>query len=116
MTTHSQSILVVEDSSSITLVLQLMLEGEGYRVLTATGVDEGISVLRSTPVDLILTDSFSPTPQAALESVAPLLSAAGDTPIALLSGHQVALADARAQGFCAVIRKPFDFDTLLNQV
>jgi DNA-binding NtrC family response regulator len=116
METQTQSILVVEDSSSITFVLQLMLEGEGYHVLTATSVDGALEILRTSTVDLILTDAFSATPQAALSSVAPLVEAAGKTPIALLTGHQVSLEEAQAQGFCTVIRKPFDLDTLVDQV
>jgi CheY-like chemotaxis protein len=116
MLTQPQSILVVEDSSGVALVLQALLEGEGYRVLSATSIKEAIELLRTTPVDLILTDAFSSTPQAALDSVAPLLEAAGRIPVALLSGHQISLEDAQARGFCAVIPKPFAVDTLLDEI
>jgi DNA-binding NtrC family response regulator len=116
MPAQTESILVVEDNPGVALVLQLMLEGEGYRVLTAASVTEALETLRRTPVDLVLTDAFSPSPERALESVTPIRTAAGSTPVALMTGHEVLAEDARAAGYCAVIRKPFDFDTLLDQI
>ena len=116
MTTQTQSILVVEDNPGVVLVLRMMLEDEGYQVLSAASVREALEILRTRPVDLVLTDAFSPTPQSALDSVEPLIDAAGATPVALMTGHQVSREEAGARGYCAVIDKPFDYDTLLDQI
>ncbi len=116
MTRPRPSILVVEDTPGIALVLRALLEGEGYRVVLVTTVAEGIGALSCGPVDLILTDSFSRTPEGVIESITGLLSAAKDTPVALLTAHDVPHAELRTRGLCARIPKPFDADELLQQV
>ncbi len=116
MTTQCPSILVAEDTAGIALVLRTLLEGEGYRVVHASTVAEGVGALACGPVDLILTDSFSQTPEGAVESVAGLLTAAKDTPVALVTAHDVPHSNLRARGLCTRIPKPFDADELLQQV
>jgi DNA-binding NtrC family response regulator len=108
--------LVVEDSASVTRVLRALLEDEGFYLLCAPTVADGVAVLHTTAVDLVLTDGFSQRPQGVLDSIAPLLAAAGRTPVVLMTGHRIALADAQARGICAVIPKPFDIDQLVAQV
>ncbi len=116
MARQSASILVVEDSPSITLILRLVLEGEGYQVTAATSVAEAVEALHRSRVDLVLSDAFSQTAEGALESIAPLLAAAGNVPVALMTGHTLSREAVLAHGLCALIRKPFDLDTLLRQV
>ena len=109
-------ILLVEDTAGIALILRVLLEGEGYQVIHVASVAAGVDVLRRSSVDLVLTDAFSPRPEGALASIAPLLAAVGETPIALFTAHTIPLADWRARGLCACIPKPFNFDRLLEQV
>jgi DNA-binding NtrC family response regulator len=116
MRAQQASILLIEDTPGIAHVLQALLEGEGYRVTWVVTVRDAIASLLDSPVDLILTDAFSRTGETALESVAAVLSAAAGTPVALLTAHRVAQEEAHAQGFCAVIHKPFELDPLLDVV
>ncbi len=54
------SILVVDDSPDTLEVLQRNLSSEGYRVHTASGVLEAIDLLKTTSVDLVITDLKMP--------------------------------------------------------
>jgi DNA-binding response OmpR family regulator len=54
------SILVVDDQPEILENLALVLEAEGFRVLTAVDGNEALVVLESRPVDLILADIAMP--------------------------------------------------------
>ena len=54
------SILVVDDQPEILENLALVLELEGYQVLTASDGVEALGVLESRPVDLILADIAMP--------------------------------------------------------
>jgi DNA-binding response OmpR family regulator len=116
MVQSNASILIVEDSPEISNMLSAVLEDEGYDVFIVGSVGAGVVFLANRPVDLILTDASSPTPQGAVASVQPLISAAGSRPVALMTGHQIARAEVLAQGFCALIQKPFDIDVMLEQV
>jgi DNA-binding NtrC family response regulator len=110
------TILVAEDNAGIGLVLRLLLEGEQFRVILVTSLNDAVDVLERRKVDLVLTDSFSQTPETALENLAPLLSAAGKTPVALMTAHDMPVAEARARGLCALIHKPFELDRVLDSV
>ena len=49
-------ILCVGDSSSVLKGRQMLLEEDGYRVLTATSGKDALQVFASNPVDLVLFD------------------------------------------------------------
>ena len=57
-TASAASILVVDDEKNIRRTLQLVLEGEGYRVIGAETAEHAIEILASpnTPVDLAIFD------------------------------------------------------------
>ncbi len=59
---------------------------------------------------------LSLTPLAAIDRVQPLLDAAGRTPVVLITGHQISVAEAQSRGFCTVVRKPFNYDMLLGRI
>ena len=56
-----RTILVVEDEFASLEVLALLLEGEGYRVLTASDGAEALARLGVEGVDLVITDYMMPT-------------------------------------------------------
>jgi CheY-like chemotaxis protein len=53
-------LLVVEDEAYVRESLGALLQGRGYEVTLADGVDSAIEVLRKAPVDLVLTDLNMP--------------------------------------------------------
>lgn len=53
-------ILVVEDDQALALGLRINLEAEGYEVIHVTTAEEGISVLESSSIDLVVLDIMLP--------------------------------------------------------
>jgi signal transduction histidine kinase len=49
-------ILAVDDENSGLYFRRLMLEHAGYKVLSATGVDDALQVFANNPIDLVVTD------------------------------------------------------------
>ena len=86
----AKTILVVDDEKNIRRTLQLVLEGEGYRVIGAETAEQAIEILASpnTPVDLAIFDVKLPgiTGLEALERIRKE-EAIKDTPIIVISGH-----------------------------
>ena len=55
-----ESILAVDDAPTTLEVLERNLISQGYQVFTAQGVPEAITILETTPVDLVITDLKMP--------------------------------------------------------
>ena len=53
-------ILCVDDEPTGLLMRRLLLEAQGYRVLTAESGEEGIAILSAEAVDLVLLDYMMP--------------------------------------------------------
>ena len=120
-TTDGPSILIVDDEKNIRRTLRMVLEGEGYAVLDASGLAAAESVFASDArVDLILLDvtlgdgngiellerikARSPAESSAAAQVDP------DVPVVMISGH-ASIADAvRATrlGAFDFLEKPLD--------
>ncbi|WP_304641552.1 response regulator [Pseudomonas sp.] len=56
----SPLLLLVEDERALRKVMEMVLEGEGYDVLTATDGREGLKLLAKNSPDLIITDYMMP--------------------------------------------------------
>jgi CheY-like chemotaxis protein len=54
------SILLIEDEANLRHNLGVLLQGEGYRVVSAEDGAEGIGKLREEPFDLVITDVVMP--------------------------------------------------------
>jgi two-component system nitrogen regulation response regulator NtrX len=84
------TVLVVDDEKNIRRTLQLVLEGEGYRVLGAETAAQALAVLASpdTPVDLVVLDVKLPD-MSGLDALAKIRGdeATRDLPIIVISGH-----------------------------
>jgi DNA-binding NtrC family response regulator len=85
-----RTVLVVDDEKNIRRTLQLVLEGEGYRVLGAETASQGLTILASpeTPVDLAILDVKLPD-VSGLDALAKIRGdeATRDLPIIVISGH-----------------------------
>jgi DNA-binding NtrC family response regulator len=86
----AKTILVVDDEKNIRRTLQLVLEGEGYRVMGAETAEQALAVLANPnmPVDLAIFDVKLPQ-MSGLEALEQLRKeeATKDTPIIVISGH-----------------------------
>ncbi|HEX3345189.1 MAG TPA: sigma-54 dependent transcriptional regulator, partial [Polyangiaceae bacterium] len=85
-----RTVLVVDDEKNIRRTLQLVLEGEGYRVLGAENASQALGILASpdTPVDLAILDVKLPD-MSGLDALAKIRGdeATRDLPIIVISGH-----------------------------
>jgi DNA-binding response OmpR family regulator len=114
-------ILIADDSETILLLLRTRLEMEGYDVTTASDGEEVMEFMaRAAPEDapdLILLDAMMPR-KSGIDVLKELRETGLETPVLIVSAHQehVGLggdSDGMASGY---IRKPIDFDVLLERV
>jgi len=54
------TILCVDDEENQLVLRKLVLEREGYRVLTASSAAGAIEMIRSEPIDLVIVDYYMP--------------------------------------------------------
>lgn len=114
-----ESILVVDDESSIVSVIESVLQSLGYRV---TGMTNGASALehfQADPArfDLVITDLTMPrmTGERLAEE---LLRLRPELPVILVSGYNenVTLEQLRAIGIRDYLRKPFSVEDLARSI
>ena len=55
------SVLIVDDSPTAAPELRQLLEREGYQVYSALRAEEALDALRTSKVDLIITEALLPT-------------------------------------------------------
>jgi DNA-binding response OmpR family regulator len=110
-----ERILVIDDSPTITKVVQLVLTKAGYQVDTAPDGEAGLAAVRATRPDVILLDFVMPRMngyQFCRELTAdPKLR---DIPVVLMSakGDQVGERFVKVMGIVDYITKPFSPDAI----
>ena len=117
--TGTETILVVEDEEAMLRVIVRLLEGSGYKVLTAMGGHEALEVAQAHegPLHLIITDVVMPQMNGR-ELYGHLALVRPKTRVLFMSGytddyglrHDVATSDA------PFIQKPFNVEQLLHKV
>ena len=112
------SVLVVDDIADNLLLLQLVLEMEGYRVVLADSGSMALSKIKESPPDLVLLDVMMPemngfeVTQCLRENMKLSL-----LPIVLITADRdINFEQALAVGANDVINKPVDMDDLLARV
>ena len=58
--TATKTVLCVDDEKIGLRVRKIMLEGHGFRVLTATSGEQGLSLLEKNHIDLVVLDYYMP--------------------------------------------------------
>ncbi|HIR66406.1 MAG TPA: response regulator transcription factor [Candidatus Fimimonas gallinarum] len=111
------SILAVEDDHSTRKLLQEVLFGNGYKVLTACNGAEALDVLEKNHVDLMIIDVMMPVMDG-YELTKTLREGGSQIPMLMLSAKQN-VSDVK-QGFIVGIddymTKPFDLEELLLRI
>lgn len=106
-------LLVMDDDPAILTLLREAFREDGYRVLAARSVAEGLAALRAFRVDLVLTDAFRTDERDPWSSLLRVRDQARDTPVVICSAHSGRSFDGYAErGFAALVPKPFDLDAL----
>ena len=91
----SNTVLLVDDEPHLTQSLKRGLRNEPYRVVTASSGEEGLEVLASEPVDVVVSDESMPGMSGA-EFVAQVARAHPDTVRMILTGQATLDAVGRA--------------------
>lgn len=94
MTEHNAFILCVDDEQLPLLLRKLVLEKQGYRVVTAGSASDALQALKEHRVDLVLTDQLMPG-GTGTELAQSIKGIRPDLPVVLISGVNELPADAR---------------------
>jgi DNA-binding response OmpR family regulator len=112
-------VLIADDSETILLLMQTRLEMEGYEVTTASDGQEVLDSLEAAAdgPDVILLDAMMPR-MSGQDVLRTLREEGSEVPIVIVSAHQEEEAVGPTSGLSAdgYIRKPIDFDVLLEKI
>ncbi|HEV2763426.1 MAG TPA: response regulator [Pyrinomonadaceae bacterium] len=110
-------ILVVEDEASVRDALTMILEDEGFKVVSTPCGAEGVRALRADAFDLVITDLRLPD-LSGLDVLSAVRFACGRGRAILISAHatEEVCAEARSRGAFGVLRKPFPPSEILRLV
>ena len=110
-------ILVVDDAMDTLEMINRNLSSKGYFVFTASSVVEATHILKSSPVDLVITDLKMPGLDG-MDLLTDCRAKRPDLPIVMISafGTVDAAVNAIKRGAYDFITKPVDETELLNVV
>ena len=110
-------ILIVDDELNMRLVLTAMLKKEGYEIASAADGSEALSILKSGPIDAVITDLKMPNVDG-MELLNHMNDKHPAIPVIIITAHgTVATAvEALKKGALDYITKPFDLDELKNVI
>lgn len=109
-------LLIVDDEEGILEILQANFELDGFKVLCATGGNDALEVLKTNPIDFIISDIRMPNGDgiSLLKNVKKLYPA---FPIVMVSGFaEISASEVKALGGIDLITKPADLDALIELV
>jgi two-component system, NtrC family, response regulator len=103
------TVLVVDDEKNYLVVLEDLLEDEGYQVLTASSGTEALEILEKTPVDTVLSDIKMPG-MSGIELLERINARDPDLPVVLMTAFAEVdqAVFAMKKGALDHIQKPFD--------
>jgi len=109
-----KTILVVDDSPDVRLILSLILDEAGYDIETADDGDDALAKLETVRPDVLLVDIMMPGLDG-FDLVLAIRDMPGwrDVPIVAMSA-KFTLMNPRRQAFQAYVPKPFSPDRLLR--
>ena len=108
-------VLVVDDDAALLDVIRRALEGEGYRVLTASDGDRAQTLILESDPAMVLLDLNMPRlsgweVQAWMQALHPSI------PVVFMTAREHAFDHAERYGAAASLAKPFDLDDLFRVV
>jgi PAS domain S-box-containing protein len=112
----SPRLLVVEDHQATSDVMVRLLTKRGYSVSVASSIEEALSVLSETPIDLLISDVG--LPDGSGRELMEKIRQTQDLPGIALSGYgtEADLAQSSAVGFSVHLTKPVDIDRLDSEI
>ena len=109
--------LLVEDEPSLADVMTALLEMEGYEVTVASNGQLGLDLLETTHPELIITDYMMPIMNGVeMARCVRSVPGLGSVPILMTSGVSEKELGTGRSLLSAFLRKPVEFDLLLEEV
>lgn len=115
----TKRIMIVDDSMTMRMMLNMTLTDAGYEVIEACNGREGLILLSESPVDMLVTDLNMPHLDGiGLATAARRLPGGRFMPIIMLTteGEGLKKENAKSVGVSAWITKPFKAQQLLGVV
>jgi two-component system NtrC family sensor kinase len=114
---YENTVLVIDDEEVIVKRLKKFLEKEGYAVFTALNGKEGLAVIASNKIDVVITD-IRMGDMDGIEVIQKAKKLYRDIEGIVVTGHtdqELTVRSLRA-GACDYITKPINLDTLLFSI
>jgi two-component system chemotaxis response regulator CheY len=113
-------ILIIDDNDDLRDTLVVLLEDQGYSVVSATDGDTGVRVFDEARPELVLTDVIMPNSDGveairrmrAIDPKARIVAMSGGS----MAGNDYQLRMAQEAGAIEVLGKPFEVDELVTVV
>jgi CheY-like chemotaxis protein len=110
-------ILIIDDNDDLRDTLVVLLEDQGYSVISASDGDSGVHAFDLARPDLVLTDLIMPNSDGVeairrirgIEPTARVIAMSGGS----MSGNDYQLRMAKQAGAIEVLAKPFEVDDLV---
>jgi two-component system response regulator MtrA len=109
-------ILYVEDDQDFLDSVQLVLEAEGYALVTANSAEEGLRKYKAETPDLVIVDLMMEEVDAGTNLVKELKALGNTVPVYMVSSVGDAMSvstDIAELGLSGVLQKPVDHAVLL---
>ena len=110
-------ILVVDDDVHVRMMLEAILESEGYSVVLAQGGPEALAMMKEEQPSLILLDYMMPGMNG-LDVLREIKKTHGQTKVIIVTGHgnEKLSIEMLKSGAADYIQKPFAMDQLLSSI
>ncbi|MCL5981871.1 MAG: response regulator [Firmicutes bacterium] len=111
------TVMVVDDRMGIRRLLQEVLQGAGYHVVTAAGGKEALERIVRLSVDLVLLDMKMPGMNG-LDTLTMLKRVRPDVTVLIMTAYEEleVLNEAQRRGASGHISKPFDIEDIKEAV
>lgn len=113
----TKKILIIDDDPDIIESISLILNAEGFDVVSASSGEEGIAAVSAERPDLVLCDMMMETMDAGMKTAEMIMDTYHTLPVYLLSSIAdvtAATSDVYDMGFIGVFQKPVDPGVLVS--
>jgi CheY-like chemotaxis protein len=107
-----QKLLIVEDDSAVTQILDTVLSARGAAVTIATSLKELTAALANAPYDAVLVD-LSPLGSDPAAAIASIRATSPQVQLVLVTGNADALPESIDTTTLHLVRKPFEMSEVL---
>ncbi|MEW6063919.1 MAG: response regulator [Bacillota bacterium] len=110
-------ILIIDDELEMHWALEKALQQEGYEILKAASGTEGLQILASQEVSIVLLDYKMPG-MTGLEALEQIRKQWPDLPVIFMTGYSSipTATDSIAKGTTAYVSKPFRLDDIKETI